>query len=171
MSIEPEPPLTSNKSEFTETDIDKIVYEILPKAKKNVLYVCLIFFLLIPTMPFLPAKISHNSMIQWLSYEEALAISCVANGLVIFYIYYSGIIRLNKDIDEGHKYLYTTRLLRKTWKGNNNFEIELSKRPESLREKIIVSKDEFYNWYKNDLLEIEYLKRTGRILAYRKIET
>ena len=98
MSINLEHPLTINKIAFTENDIDLLDYKILPRTKKNVFYACLIFFLLIPIMPFLPARISHKALIQSLSYEKALVIFCIANGLVMFGIYYIGIVLLNKDI-------------------------------------------------------------------------
>lgn len=164
------PNLNIEKSSFTNNDIDLLTYEILPKTKKNVFYGCLIFFLLIPIMPFLPARITARSAIQTLNYETALVMFVIVNGLVIFGIYYLGIVLLNKDINEGYKYVYRTKILNKTWKGDNEFKIEITERPKNVTEKITSIITECNNWLEGDFLEIEYLQRTGRILSYTKIE-
>lgn len=47
--------ITIEKKEFSKDDIDLLKHGILPKNKKSTFYACLIFFSLIPIMPFLPA--------------------------------------------------------------------------------------------------------------------
>lgn len=158
------------KFDFSDDDIDLLKFKILPKTRKNVFYACLIFFLLIPIMPFLPARITNRSAIESTNYKTALLIFFILNGLAIFGIYYLGIVLLNRDINQGYKYIHRTKILRKTWKGNKKFEIEITERPKVMSEKIILNKSEFYNWFAKDLLEIEYLPKTGKILRYKKIE-
>ncbi len=60
------------KKIFSKDDIDLLNYEILPKVTKKSFYACLIYFILIPIMPFLPARITAQSSIQSMSYEKCL---------------------------------------------------------------------------------------------------
>ncbi len=90
---------------------------------------------------------------------------------MICLVYYFGIVQLMRDINHGQKCRYRTRVERKFWRGDEKFELELESRPKNVREKIFLDKSEFYKWFKTDLIEIEYLIRTGRILIYRKVET
>ena len=158
------------KINFNNDDIDLLKIKILPKRRKTVFYACLIFLILIPIMPFLPARGTQRAAVESTNYKTALLIFCILNGLAIFGIYYLGIVLLNRDINQGYKHIYRTKILRKTWKGNNKFEIEITERPKVVSENIILKKTEFYNWFANDILEIEYLPKTGTILRYNKIE-
>jgi hypothetical protein len=156
------------KKSFSKDDIDLLIYEILPSQRKSTFRACLIFFLLIPIMPFLPARITHNSLIQRMSFENALLVFTVINGLTIFLIYHLGITLLNRDIDEGYKYCYRTKIIQKVWRGNNEFEMVIKERPKNVNMKFVLNKDLCTNWIENDILEITFLKRTGRVLSFNK---
>lgn len=105
-----------------------------------------------------------------MNYEKALIIFTILNGLVIFGIYYINIVLLNKDINEGYKYIYRTKITEKAWRGNNEFEMIISERPKNVITKLLLNKDNCSNWVKNDELEITFLKRTGKILSFNRIE-
>lgn len=158
------------KEAFSKDDINLLTYEILPKDKKGTLYASLIFFLLIPIMPFLPARITSHSLIQSMSYEKALLIFTILNGLVIFGIYYVNIVLLNRDINEGYKYSYKTKITNKIYRGSKQFEIIIAERPKNITMKFLLNNDDCSNWVKNDTLEITFLKRTGKVLSFRKID-
>lgn len=157
------------KKPFSKKDIDLLNYQILPKKTKTTLYACLIFLILIPIMPFLPARITAHSAIQSMSYEKCLIIFTILNGLIIYGIYYYGLICLKKDINDGYKYVYRTTITEKAYRGSKNFEIKIAERPKDLNEKFLLSNNECLNWAKNDILEIEFLKRHGTILKTTNI--
>ena len=71
-------------------------------------------------MPFLPARFTARSAIQSMSYEKCLIIFTILNGLIIYGIYYYGIACLKKDINEGYKYVYRTKLSEKVYNGSKN---------------------------------------------------
>jgi hypothetical protein len=162
--------ITIKQKAFSKDDIDLLTYEILPKNKKTTFYACLVFFLLIPIMPFLPARITNHSLIQTISYEKALIVFTVMNGLTIFGIYYLGIVHLNRDINEGYKYIYRTKITKKVWRGNNEFEMIIAERPKNVTMKFLLNKDDCSNWVENDVLEITFLKRTGKVLSFNRLE-
>lgn len=161
--------ITIEKKLFSKEDIDLLNYEILPKDTKSALYACLIFLVLIPIMPFLPAKITARSAIQSMSYEKCLILFTILNGLVIYGIYYYGIICLKRDINEGYKYVYRTTITEKAYRGSKKFEIIIAERPKKLNHKFLLSNEECLNWAKNDILEIEFLKRNGTVLKTTNI--
>lgn len=155
------------KKLFSKEDIDLLNYEILPKETKSSFYGCLIFFILIPIMPFLPARITARSAIQSMSYEKSLIMFTIINGLVIYAIYYFRIVCLKKDINEGYKYVYMTKITEKVYSGDGKFEIKITERPKNLNEKFLLTNDECLNWAKDDVLEIEFLKKRGTVLKMK----
>lgn len=157
------------KKAFSKHDIDLLNYDILPKKKKAILNNSFYLLLFIPFAPFLPAPITSKAMIQPLSYEKALLITVIVILFLIFGIYYTGIILLEKDINEGYKYIYKTRILEKSWRGDNKFEIKISERPKKVIMKFLLDKDDCINWTENDILEIEFLKRSGDVLSFKNL--
>jgi hypothetical protein len=162
--------IKSIKQELTDEDIDLLTYELLPKYKRNTTYASLIFVLLIPILPFFPAKHTHKTLVQSMTYDKALIISALIATILISLTYYFGIYLMKKDVETGYKYIFRTTIIRKTWKNNTKFELELADRPKNVRSKIKLNKEDFYTWLKNDTIEIDYLERSGEILSYRKIQ-
>lgn len=77
---------------------------------------------------------------------------------------------MKKDVETGCKFVYRTVVSKKTWKSNNKFVIELADRPKSVKAEIRLNEEDFYEWQKDDIIEINYLKRSGEILSYKKID-
>jgi hypothetical protein len=161
--------LKIEKIAFSQSDIDLLTYDLVPKTKRNTFYASLIFLALIPIMPFLPARITHKTLVQSMTYESAFIVYCFVNGLVIWAIYYLGIVCLKRDVSEGCKYQYRTQVVSKSRRGFNDFELELAVRPKNVSKMMLPNK-EFNKWHQGEVLEIEYLKRSGTILAYKKVE-
>ncbi len=91
------------------------------------------------------------------------------NGLIIYGIYYYNIVCLKKDINEGYKYFYRTEISDKIYNGSKKFEVKITERPKNLTKHFLMYSDECPNWSKDDILEIEFLKRTGTVLKVRNI--
>ena len=70
--------------------------------------------------------------IRHIDYESAVIFAALFMGLIIYALYYKGIICLNKDIEEGYKYVYSTKITEKAWRGDNQFEMIITERPKKL---------------------------------------
>ena len=162
--------ISMEKKPFTEKDTDLLTYELIPKTRRNVIYASLIFLLGIPLLPFFPAKNTHKMLVQSMSYNKSLLVSTVIVLLLISPLWY-GVYRLKKDMQSGYKCVFRTPVAKKYWKSNSKFTIELVERPKGVKSRIELDKDEFYNWQKNDIIEINYLARSGEILSFEKINT
>jgi hypothetical protein len=149
--------------------MDLLTYDIVPKAKKNFIYASVIFVVMIPIFPFFPAKHTRKLLVQSMSYEKALLVSCSIVLMLIAVLYYFSIYLLHKDISLGYKLVCKTRISRKKWKNRNKFILELSERPKNFRSEIELDGQHFYDWLKDDVIEICYLKHTGDILSYKKL--
>lgn len=104
-----------------------------------------------------------------MSYEMAVCVSTFLVLLAIAGIYYFGVFLINKDFKGGFKSIYRTRVSRKVRKSNTKFILEINERPKSIISKIELNKDDFDEWQKHDIIEINYLERSGEILSYKKI--
>ena len=161
--------LSIERKQLSEEDIDLLTYELLPRYKRNITYASLIFVLLIPILPFFPAKHTSKTLVQSMTYDKALLISVLLVSLIIASLYYFGIYLMRKEVESGCKFVYQTVISKKTCEGNTKFIIELADRPKSVKAKIKLNKEDFYEWQKNDIIEINYLERSGEILSYKKI--
>ena len=161
-----------DKKPFAKEDIDLLTYEIEPQQRKATYFGCLLFFLVIPITPLMGNRydlLRRNMPVRHIDYESAVIFAALFIGLIIYGLYYKGIICLNKDIEEGCKYVYTTKILEKAWRGNNQFEMIITERPKKLTKKFLFNKDDCSNLTKNDHLEIQFLKRTRIVLSYKII--
>lgn len=161
--------LSIERKQLSDEDIDLLTYELLPKYKRNFVYISLIFVFSIPILPFFPAKHTHKTLVQSMSYEMAVCVSTFLVLLAIAGIYYFGVFLINKDFKGGFKSIYRTRVSRKVRKSNTKFILEINERPKSIISKIELNKDDFDEWQKHDIIEINYLERSGEILSYKKI--
>ena len=161
-----------DKKIFSKEDINLLTYEIAPKEKKATYIGCLIIFLIIPITPFMGNRydlLRRHMPIRHIDYESAVIFAALFMGLIIYALYYKGIICLNKDIEEGYKYVYSTKITEKAWRGDNQFEMIITERPKNLNKKFLFNKDDCTNLTQNDYLEIHFLKRTRIVLSYQII--
>ena len=63
-----------------------------------------------------------------------------------------------------------TFITNKRWKGTKKIELLIEHRPKGLTEKFMLDSKEYYNWLKGNILEIEYLAKSGQLLRYSKVE-
>ncbi|MFC3198110.1 hypothetical protein ACFOET_10860 [Parapedobacter deserti] len=163
------PEIDIEKHELTDSDKALLRDNIRPRTVKNALLFCLIYLLLTPIMPYFPAKVTHSKLIDSYSYGQALVISALLAVVVVLAAYYLNVVLLDRDIRDGVKYVYRTKISGKLIKGNKEFRIDLSERPKNVKEKIFINQSEYYNWLVGDMVEVEYLRRSRRILSYKKV--
>ena len=161
--------ISSYRIPFTKKDEIFLDEDLLPKGKKAFLRIVILFTFLTFIAPYLPGKFGQKALIQRMSYVDAFLWFGLFFSLLIFYAYYKIIVCLKKDILEGYKYVYQTKINRKSRINNDKYEIRLQLNPDRNRQKIYLSKPECNEWQVGDSIEVEFLKRMGTFLILKNI--
>jgi len=160
----------SKEVPLSDDEISHLTRSVLPKTNRNFFLLCLIYLAMLPILPYFPARITHRTLIERMDYWSAIELCCWSFGLFLCLLYYIAVVRLKQDIRGGKKRIYRTPIINKRWKGTKKIEILIGHRPPGLAEKIILDSKEYYNWLKGDILEIEYLAKSGQLIRYSKVE-
>ncbi|MFC5682043.1 hypothetical protein ACYE2N_09600 [Flavobacterium sp. MAHUQ-51] len=160
---------TIQSQELLFTSEDKIFLneDLLPKEKKAFLRIAIFFTLLTFIAPYLPGKFGQKALIQKMSYIDAVFWFGLFFSLIIFCGYFKIIVRLKKDISQGYKYIYQTKIERKSRINNDKYEIRLQLNPNRNGQKIYLKRPECYDWQLGDTIEVEFLKHTGTFLILK----
>lgn len=162
---------TSVIQQLSFTNEDKIFLndELLPKYKRTFILLAVIFMVLTFIAPYMSGKTAQKPLIYKMDYVNAVLIFGLFFSLIVWRAYYCWIVRLKKDINEGYKYIYQTKIERKSRINNDKYEIRLQLNPDRNGQKIYLKRPECNEWQVGDNIEVEFLKRTGTFLILKNI--
>ena len=152
---------------FTSEDKSFLNDVLLPKDKKTFILLVSIFTIVAFIAPYMSGKFGQKPLIYRMSYFDAVVRFGLFFSLIIWRAYHCWIVRLKKDISEGYKYIYQTKIERKSRINNDKYEIRLQLNPDRNGQKIYLKRPECYDWQLGDTIEVEFLKHTGTFLILK----
>ena len=160
--------MLSIESEYmplSESDTVLIKSNLYPKMKRMVLCLSVGLLSFNIVAPFLGGRFGRRPAIETMGYPKAFLYFSVLFGCLFLYVYWSVLIALRRDLMDGRKCIFRTKISLKVWKSHDQFELFLDKVPKGLlRKKFIYSVTESHNFHKGDVIKLEYLERSGMLL-------
>ena len=160
--------MLSNKSEYmplSESDVDLIKSDLYPKMKRTVVWLSAGLLCLNSLAPYMGTRFGGRPKIETMGYLKAFIFYSIISGCLIFYSYWSLVIVLRKDLENGRKCVFRTKISRKVWNGHQQFEIFFENVPNGfLRKKFIYPITESHKFHQGEVVALEYLERSAMLL-------
>jgi len=157
--------MTESEDEvLSENDVERIEIELLPEAKRTLLWMSTALLGLCFVLPFVPARRS-GPLVATMSYPFAFFSLFLVFAIFLFYVYRTSVFGLRADLRSGHKCVFKTVVSRKQWNGNAAFELILAEVPEVLsKKKFVYPSVESHCFHEGDVVVLEYLERSAVLL-------
>ena len=150
---------------LSDSDVERIETDLYPKAKQSVLWISAGLLGLCLVLPFVPGRLGSRSALESMGYPGAFFFFFLIFACFVLYGYQKSVRGLRDDLNDGRKYVFRTRVLRKVWKGQNQFELFLEKLPKALSKRSFVyAVSESHLFHEGDVVVLEYLGRSGVLL-------
>ncbi|MES2454013.1 MAG: hypothetical protein V4594_00655 [Bacteroidota bacterium] len=150
-------PLSAAEIERTET----ILY---PKAQKTILWMSAALMGLSFALPFVQGK-RTPALIEQMEYPKAFLIFFFVFACFIGYSYKISVYNLRTDLRNGQKSVFRPNISRKSWIGNEQFELHLENLPKAfLKKKFIYPAAESHCFHDGDVVVMEYLESSSVLL-------
>ena len=83
------------------------------------------------------------------------------------YFYYREVICLDRDVEDGKKYIVKVPILSKKMITDSTYEVTLDVGKLNIIKKVTIPASDVYKWIKGDLVEVHFLKKSGTVLSYK----
>ncbi|MES2826745.1 MAG: hypothetical protein V4687_01260 [Bacteroidota bacterium] len=147
--------------ELSQRDIEFIESTLYPKAKRSFVVASILILIFSLVLPYIPGKRSNKALIDQMSYPPAFFTCFLIFACFGLYMYRKSILGLKRDLNSGYKCVFKTKVTRKVWKGDQQFELVLEERPKVFsRTKYVYPVVESHCFHEGDLVVIEYLEKS-----------
>ena len=157
-----------NESEYvalSQCDVDRIETDLYPGAKRGVWWVSAILLIFCFIAPYVPGRFGARALVETMQYPVAFLLFFLVFSSLVYYFYRKSVYVLRADLLEGKKLIFRTRITRKSWQGQEKFELSLESLPKALsREKFIFPVNESHCFHEGDMVVLEYLGRSSILL-------
>jgi len=144
----------SGYAPLSAPDVKLIETTLYPKAQKTMLWVSAVLVGLSFVLPFVPAKRSAP-LIEQMEYPKAVLMFFFVFACFIGYFYKISVYNLKADLRKGRKSGFKTNVLRKSWTGNEQFELHLENLPKALsKKKLIYPAAESHCFHQGDVINM-----------------
>lgn len=154
----------SGYAPLSAIDVKQIETILYPKAQKTILWMSAALLGLSFVLPFVPGKRSAP-LIDQMGYPNAFLIFFFVFACFVGYIYKISVYNLRADLRKGQKSVFRTNISRKSWIGNEQFELHLENLPKELfKKKFVYPAAESHCFHQGDVLVVEYLESSAVLL-------
>lgn len=149
---------------LSDIDIERIETGFLPKAKRSVFLMSTALLGLCFILPFVPSRRS-KPLVETMDYSNAVLFFVLIFGCIVFYAYRKSVRGLQADLKSARKCVFKTKVVRKIWNRNGQFELTLESLPKGLsRNKFVYTAAESHCFHEGDVVVLEYLERSAVLL-------
>lgn len=147
--------------ELSKGDVELITSELYPKAKRSLMFSLAAMLLLSFLLPFVPGKRSNKSAIETMGYPGAFITYVFIFACIGLYFYRKSVLGLRRDLKSGNKCVFKTRVSKKVWHNDQQFELKLEEHPKVFsKKKFFYPVVESHCFHEGDMVVIEYLERS-----------
>jgi hypothetical protein len=154
---------------LTPEDLDLINEKIRPENKRTLIQMSLFFLAFSFLCPFLPGKNGRSSAYESHQYFSGFLFFFLIFVLFSGLIYYKYLYCLDRDIRDGEKLILKLKISKRIMNRYEKYKLVFEKSKAPSFEDILIPKQELNKWCVGDVVRIELLVRSKKVLHYQNL--